>query len=71
MNGAVSYQTADEIVAKDKLVIRTGFRSVRCFNAAFVELYGRAPSSLRLRAMTGVADPRPVAVRDGAEKPWG
>jgi AraC family transcriptional regulator of adaptative response/methylated-DNA-[protein]-cysteine methyltransferase len=32
-----------------EIAVRAGFNSVRRFNAAFVELYGRSPSSLRAK----------------------
>ena len=32
-----------------EIAFRSGFRSVRCFNAAFAKLYGRPPSAMRGR----------------------
>jgi AraC family transcriptional regulator of adaptative response / DNA-3-methyladenine glycosylase II len=32
-----------------EIVFRAGFGSVRRFNAAFADLYGRSPSSLRAK----------------------
>jgi len=39
-----------------EIAFRAGFGSVRRFNAAFIELYGRSPSSLRARGRVGHAD---------------
>jgi AraC family transcriptional regulator, regulatory protein of adaptative response / methylated-DNA-[protein]-cysteine methyltransferase len=33
-----------------EIAFRAGFGSLRRFNAAFAELYGRSPSSLRAKA---------------------
>ena len=48
------------------VALQAGFPSVRAFNAAFASLYGRAPSTLRKRALAQRAPPIDVPTMDGA-----
>lgn len=41
-----------------EIAFRAGFGSVRRFNAAFLELYGRSPTALRSRRAASAATPR-------------
>ena len=55
-------------LAMAEIAVRSGFGSVRRFNVAFSDLYGRPPSALRRRKRTtGAMEAMPLAARDAAD----